>query len=59
MYSICYVICEMILEHPLFQGENSIDQIVEIIKIYEIPSKPMNKNYKIYKFRSIKCFTLQ
>ena len=52
----------MVLEHPLFQGESSVDQIVEIIKVCGTPSKndikSMNKNYKIYKFPLIKCFTL-
>ena len=62
MWSVCCVICEMVLEHPLFQGESSVDQIVEIIKVCGTPSKndikSMNKNYKIYKFPLIKCFTL-
>jgi len=62
MWSVCCVICEMVLEHPLFQGESSVDQIVEIIKVCGTPSKKdiksMNKNYKIYKFPLIKCYTL-
>ena len=44
----------MVLEYPLFQGKNSVDQIVEIIKICGIPSKnfikSMNKNYKYINF---------
>ena len=62
MWSVCCVICEMVLDHPLFQGESSVDQIVEIIKVCGTPSKKdiksMNKNYKIYKFPLIKCYTL-
>ena len=30
MWIVCCVICEMVLDHPLFQGESSVDQIVEI-----------------------------
>lgn len=62
MWSVCCVICEMVLDHPLFQGESSVDQIVEIIKVCGTPSKKdiksMNKYYKIYKFPLIKCYTL-
>ena len=39
IWIVCCVICEMVLEHPLFQGESSVDQIVEIIKVCGTPSK--------------------
>jgi glycogen synthase kinase 3 beta len=62
MWSVCCVLCEMILGYPLFQGQSSVDQLVEIIKVCGTPTKKdikcMNKNYNIYKFPLIKCFTL-
>ncbi|EGR33034.1 hypothetical protein IMG5_063200 [Ichthyophthirius multifiliis] len=39
VWSIGVVIAEMILCQPLFPGENSVDQLVEIIKILGTPTK--------------------
>ena len=63
MWSVCCVLCEMILGKPFFPGENSTDQLVEIIKIIGTPNKKdiykMNSEYKKYKFPLIKCFSLK
>lgn len=61
VWSIGCVILEMVLGEPLFQGNSSVDQLVEIIKILGTPSKSdikeMNIDYNQYKFPLIKCFT--
>ena len=61
VWSIGCVIVELVLGLPIFQGECSVDQIVEIIKMLGTPSKKeileMNPNYTEYKFPIIKCFT--
>lgn len=63
MWSVGCVICEMILGQPLFLGENSIDQLFEIIKILGTPTKTqiieMNSEYPMFKFPLVKCFTLE
>jgi glycogen synthase kinase 3 beta len=63
IWSVCCVLCEMILGKPFFPGENSIDQLIEIIKILGTPNrndiKNMNFNYKYYKFPLVKCFPLK
>ena len=63
MWSVCCVLCEMILGKPFFPGENSTDQLVEIIKILGTPNKSdiykMNPEYNKYKFPLIKCFSLK
>ena len=52
------VIAEMILQKPIFSGESSLEQIVEIIKVLGTPNKSqiqsMNPEYKEYKFPIIK-----
>ncbi len=61
VWSIGCVIVEIVLGIPIFQGECSVDQLVEIIKMLGTPSKKdiheMNPNYTDYKFPIIKCFT--
>ena len=48
----------MILGVPLFPGETSVDQLVEIIKVLGTPTKDqileMNPNYNDFKFPNIK-----
>ena len=52
------VIAEMVLQEPIFSGESSLEQIVEIIKVLGTPNKSqiqsMNPEYKEYKFPIIK-----
>lgn len=61
VWSIGCVIVELVLGLPVFQGECSTDQLVEIIKMLGTPSKKeiqaMNPDYTDYKFPIIKCFT--
>lgn len=61
VWSVGCVIAELVLLEPLFQGENSVDQLVEIIKILGTPSKKqiakMNSSYTHYKFPVVKCYT--
>jgi len=61
-WSIGCVIAELVLGDPIFKGESSIEQLVEIIKLLGTPSKKqiraMNPDYNEYKFPIIKCFTL-
>ena len=60
MWSVCCVLCEMILGKPFFPGENSTDQLVEIIKILGTPNKEqifhMNPQYKEHKFPNIQPY---
>ena len=48
----------MLLGEPVFPGESSIDQLVEIIKVLGTPTrdevKEMNPNFTEYKFPQIK-----
>jgi len=57
-WSIGCVIAEMLLGQPLFAGESTVDQMVEIIKVLGTPSKDdiaaMNKNYTDFKFPSVR-----
>ncbi|CAO3613485.1 unnamed protein product [Cunninghamella blakesleeana] len=52
------VMAELLLGQPLFPGESSIDQLVEIIKVLGTPSKEqimmMNPHYTDHKFPLIK-----
>lgn len=61
VWSIGCVIVEMVIGEPIFQGNSSVDQLVEIIKILGTPSKEeikeMNIEYNQFKFPLIKCFT--
>ena len=63
IWSVGCVICELVLGVPLFKGENSTDQLFEIIKILGTPTQKiihkLNPNYHKYKFPLIKCFTMK
>lgn len=52
---------ELMLGQPLFPGESSVDQLIEIIKVLGTPTKEqlknMNPNYTEYKFPQIKAST--
>ena len=58
VWSAGCVIAELILGRPLFPGESSSDQLVEIIKVLGTPTKEdiisMNPQYKEHKFPDIK-----
>jgi glycogen synthase kinase 3 beta len=60
-WSVGCIIAEIVLGYPLFSGNDSTDQLIEIIKILGTPSKDqikkMNKNFTNYKFPMIKCFS--
>jgi serine/threonine protein kinase len=62
VWSIGCVIAELVLGKPIFAGDSSINQLVEIIKVIGTPSKTdikkMNPNYILYKFPIIRSFTL-
>jgi len=57
MWSLGCVIAELLLQIPLFPGENGTEQIVEIIKIIGTPTKDdiamMNPHYEEFKFPSL------
>lgn len=59
LWSVGCVIAELLLGRPLFPGESSVDQLVEIIKILGTPTreeiKLMNPNYTEFKFPHIKA----
>jgi serine/threonine protein kinase len=63
IWSIGCVIAELVFSEPLFPGDTSVDQIVEIIKILGTPSRKqiseMNPEYKSYKFPFIKSYTFE
>jgi serine/threonine protein kinase len=52
------VIAELVLQQPIFAGDSSLEQIVEIIKVLGTPNKnqiiAMNPEYTEYKFPIIK-----
>ncbi|MCO5604814.1 hypothetical protein L7F22_058987 [Adiantum nelumboides] len=59
IWSLGCVMAELLLGQPLFPGESSVDQLVEIIKILGTPTreeiKCMNPSYTDYKFPQIKA----
>ncbi|KAL3615627.1 Shaggy-related protein kinase theta [Castilleja foliolosa] len=59
MWSAGCVMAELLLGKPLFPGESSVDQLVEIIKVLGTPTreeiKCMNPNYTEYKFPPVKA----
>ncbi|KAL1546441.1 Shaggy-related protein kinase theta [Salvia divinorum] len=59
MWSAGCVMAELLLGQPLFPGESSVDQLVEIIKVLGTPTreeiKCMNRNYTEFKFPQIKA----
>jgi kinase len=52
------VIAELLIGQPLFPGETTVDQMVEIIKVLGTPSKPdieaMNRTYREFSFPNIR-----
>eukprot|EP01084_Bolivina_argentea_P287241 492844_1 len=58
LWSLGCVIAELFLQTPLFQGDKSVDQLVEIIKVLGTPTKQdiiaMNKEYTTTKFPIVK-----
>jgi len=58
LWSLGCVIGELFLGTPLFQGEKSVDQLVEIIKVLGTPTpddiKDMNPDYQQTKFPLVK-----
>jgi len=60
IWSAGCVVAEFMLGEPIFPGENSTDQLVEIIKILGTPTKQqihsMNASFSGYKFPQIKSF---
>ncbi|XP_075510834.1 shaggy-related protein kinase alpha-like isoform X1 [Primulina tabacum] len=59
MWSVGCVMAELLLGQPLFPGESSVDQLVEIIKVLGTPTreeiKCMNPDYREFKFPQIKA----
>ncbi|KAH6817869.1 shaggy-like protein kinase 32 [Perilla frutescens var. frutescens] len=59
MWSVGCVMSELLLGQPIFPGESSVDQLVEIIKVLGTPTreeiKCMNPNYSEFKFPQIKA----
>jgi len=58
LWSLGCVVAELFLGAPLFQGEQSVDQLVEIIKVLGTPTsddlKAMNPDYQHTKFPVVK-----
>nr|BAJ33892.1 unnamed protein product [Eutrema halophilum] len=54
IWSAGCVLAELLLGQPLFPGENSVDQLVEIIKVLGTPTREeircMNPNYTDFRF---------
>ncbi len=61
VWSTGCVMAELMLGQPLFQGESSIDQLIEIIKVLGTPSKEqikaMNPSYTEHKIPQVKPST--
>ncbi|KAG6402702.1 hypothetical protein SASPL_134907 [Salvia splendens] len=59
MWSAGCVMAELLLGKPIFPGESSVDQLVEIIKVLGTPTreeiKCMNRHYTEFKFPQIKA----
>ncbi|KAL2233929.1 shaggy-related protein kinase alpha [Sesamum indicum] len=59
MWSVGCVLAELLLGQPIFPGESSVDQLVEIIKVLGTPTreeiKCMNPSYSEFKFPQIKA----
>jgi len=59
VWSVGCVMAELLIGQPLFPGESSVDQLVEIIKVLGTPTreeiKCMNPNYSEFKFPHIKA----
>ncbi|KAL5226538.1 hypothetical protein ABZP36_014803 [Zizania latifolia] len=59
VWSAGCVLAELLLGQPVFPGDSSVDQLVEIIKVLGTPTreeiKHMNPNYTEFKFPQIKA----
>ncbi|KAH6812125.1 shaggy-like protein kinase 32 [Perilla frutescens var. frutescens] len=59
VWSVGCVMAELLMGQPLFPGESSVDQLVEIIKVLGTPTREeircMNPNYTEFKFPQIKA----
>eukprot|EP00744_Colponema_vietnamica_P008474 GILI01012084.1.p1 GENE.GILI01012084.1~~GILI01012084.1.p1 ORF type:complete len:386 (+),score=57.97 GILI01012084.1:75-1232(+) len=59
LWAIGCVVAEMLLGQPLFPGETTVDQMVEIIKVMGTPTvadiENMNKDYTEFKFPQIQA----
>lgn len=60
VWSTGCVMAELLLGQPLFPGQSSVDQLVEIIKVLGTPTKAelyaMNRNYTEFKFPQVKQY---
>jgi serine/threonine protein kinase len=58
VWSLGCVLAELLIGNPLFPGESSVDQLIEIIKILGTPTQDevlaMNRNHTSFKFPQIK-----
>lgn len=58
VWSVGCVFAELLLGRPLFCGESSVDQLVEIIKVLGTPTPDeimgMNPNYTEFKFPTVR-----
>lgn len=58
VWSVGCVAAELFLGQPIFPGESTVDQMVEIIKVLGTPTKEdiefMNRNYSEFKFPQIR-----
>jgi serine/threonine protein kinase len=58
IWSLGCVLGELLIGQPLFHGETSVDQLVEIIRVLGTPTRQeveaMNKNYTEFKFPQVK-----
>ncbi|KAG6382464.1 hypothetical protein SASPL_157866 [Salvia splendens] len=59
IWSAGCVLAELLLGQPLFPGENSVGQLVEVIKVLGTPTREeircMNPNYNDFRFPQIKA----
>lgn len=58
IWSMGCVLGEMLIGQPLFPGESSVDQLVEILRVMGTPTREdieaMSKNYSEFKFPQVK-----
>jgi serine/threonine protein kinase len=63
IWSAGCVIAELLINEPIFLGETSTDQLVEIIKVLGTPTRKqiyaMNPEYTKFKFPIVKCYTFK